>query len=77
MKIMDFLCKDAVVIDLDATEKKEGITELVGLLHKAKKIKKPEEIIETILEREKLGSTGIGQGIAIPHGGYIPERHGI
>jgi PTS system nitrogen regulatory IIA component len=35
---------------------------------KAKKIKKTNDVIETVLEREKLGSTGIGQGVAIPHG---------
>jgi PTS system nitrogen regulatory IIA component len=68
MKIMDFLCSEAINIDLKARDKKEAITEIVDMLVKAKKIKKPAEIIETVLEREKLGSTGIGQGVAIPHG---------
>jgi PTS system nitrogen regulatory IIA component len=68
MKIMDFLCPEAVNIDLKARDKKEAIAEIVDMLVKAKKIKKPAEIIETVLEREKLGSTGIGQGVAIPHG---------
>lgn len=68
MKIMDFLCPEAITIDLKTQDKKSAITELVELLHKAKKIKKTSEVIETVLEREKLGSTGIGQGVAIPHG---------
>jgi PTS system nitrogen regulatory IIA component len=68
MKIMDFLCPEAITIDLKAQDKKSAITELVEMLHKSKKVKKTSEVIETILEREKLGSTGIGQGVAIPHG---------
>jgi nitrogen PTS system EIIA component len=68
MKIMDFLSADAITINLNSTDKKSAITELVEALHKAKKIKKPQEIIDVVLEREKLGSTGIGQGVAIPHG---------
>jgi PTS system nitrogen regulatory IIA component len=68
MKIMDFLCPDAISIDLKAQDKKGAITELVDMLAKAKKVKKPAEVIETVMEREKLGSTGIGQGVAIPHG---------
>jgi PTS system nitrogen regulatory IIA component len=68
MKIMDFLSPEAITIDLKAQDKKTAITDLVEMLHKAKKVKKTNEVIETILEREKLGSTGIGQGVAIPHG---------
>ncbi len=65
---MDFLCPEAISIDLKGQDKKSAINELVDLLVKAKKIKKPAEVIEAVLEREKLGSTGIGQGVAIPHG---------
>ena len=66
MKIMDFLSPDAITVDLKATDKKSAIVELVEILKSAKKNKKTDEIIEVILEREKLGSTGIGQGVAIP-----------
>lgn len=78
MKIMDFLCPEAITIDLKAQDKKAAITELAELLAKAKKIKKTPEVIETVLEREKLGSTGIGQGVAIPHGktDAVPEQLG-
>ncbi len=70
MKIGDFLCSKAITADLKSTTKKELIEELVDLLVKAgaidKKIKS--KLIEILLAREALGSTAIGQGIAIPHG---------
>lgn len=70
MKITDFLCEQAVTADLQATNKKELIEEMVGLLIKAEALDKKHKakIIEVLLAREALGSTAIGQGIAIPHG---------
>lgn len=69
MKIMDFLSKKAINADLKATDKKGVIRELVDLLVKTGVIKgKKEEIIEILMAREALGSTGIGQGVGIPHG---------
>jgi len=69
MKIMDFLCKDAIEVNLEATKKKEALMELINKLVAANRIKEnsKEKILQALLEREKLGSTGIGQGIAIPH----------
>jgi PTS system nitrogen regulatory IIA component len=79
MKIMDFLSKDAIIIDLKSTDKKSAIIELAETLKSTKKIKKTDEIINVILEREKLGSTGIGQGVAIPHGkiDVLHEQAGV
>jgi PTS system nitrogen regulatory IIA component len=76
---MDFLSRDAIVADLKATDKKSAIIELVDVLKNTKKVKKTEEIINVILEREKLGSTGIGQGVAIPHGktNVLQEQMGV
>lgn len=70
MKISDFLCNKAVVADLAATTKKGVIEELIDLLIKCGAIDKKlrAKIIEILLAREALGSTAIGQGIAIPHG---------
>jgi nitrogen PTS system EIIA component len=70
MKISDFLCPDAVTADLKAKNKEEVIDELVTLLVSAGAIEKKSKakIIEVIMAREALGSTAIGQGIAIPHG---------
>jgi len=70
MKIKDFLCKDAVTAELSATSKKEVIEELVDLLIKADAVEKKirGKLVDVLMARESLGSTAIGQGIAIPHG---------
>ncbi len=70
MKITDFLCRDAVTNDLKASTKEEVIAEMAGLLVESGAIEKKykAKIIETLMAREALGSTAIGQGIAIPHG---------
>jgi PTS system nitrogen regulatory IIA component len=68
MKIMDFLNKKAIIVNLKAGDKEGVIRELVDYLVKAGAIKNKEEIVKTLLARETLGSTGIGQGIGIPHG---------
>lgn len=67
MKITDFLNKDAITISLKSRKKEEVIKELVNLLSKAQPIKDKESLIKTLMAREALGSTGIGQGIGIPH----------
>lgn len=67
MEIADLLSPDAVLAHLKAANKKQVLQEMAqkaGLLTRI-----PERrILETLMEREKLGSTGMGQGIAIPHG---------
>ena len=68
MKIMDFLNTEAVSADLKSTTKKEVVKELVGLLAGADKIKNKDALVKILMARETLGSTGIGQGIGIPHG---------
>ncbi len=70
MKIKDFLSLDAVTSDLKARNKEELIEELVSLLVSSGSIEKKykSKVVEVIMAREALGSTAIGQGIAIPHG---------
>jgi len=67
MEIADLLSPDAVLAHVKATTKKQVLQEMA---HKAALLTKlPERrIFDTLVEREKLGSTGMGQGIAIPHG---------
>jgi PTS system nitrogen regulatory IIA component len=67
MEIADLLSPDAVVAHLKAASKKQVLQEMA---HKAAGLTGLSErrIYETLAEREKLGSTGMGQGIAIPHG---------
>jgi len=70
MKILDFLNKKAVTVDLKAKDKEGIIRELLDLIIKTGEIKpkKKEALVKTLIDREALGSTGIGQGIGIPHG---------
>lgn len=65
--ITDFLKEDCILINLKGKEKNEVLAELLELLKAKKHIKDSDEILSTLMEREKLGSTGIGQGIAVPH----------
>ncbi len=70
MKIMDFLVPKAVSAGLTSTNKKEVIEELLGLLINTGAVEKRNKgkVLEILMAREALGSTAIGQGIAIPHG---------
>ena len=53
---------------LEARSREEALTELVDLLASQNRIKDKEILLEMLRQRESLGSTGIGKGIAIPHG---------
>lgn len=67
---MDFLSKEAIIPDIKATKKEDAIKELVDALINAGNIDKRNrnKLIEALMARESLGSTAIGQGVAIPHG---------
>ncbi|MCF8111365.1 MAG: PTS sugar transporter subunit IIA [Desulfobacteraceae bacterium] len=67
MKILDYINKDTVLTDLESADKKGVIDELAEPVAKQTKVDH-REIVRVLIERERLGSTGIGQGIAIPHG---------
>ena len=68
MKILDILNKDCIIPELRSRTKKEVLEELTEALSKCKANLNKEALVEVLLERERLGSTGIGDGIAIPHG---------
>ena len=69
MKIMDFLSKKAIIPDIKSTKKEEVIKELVDALINVGDIEKRyrNKLIDALMSRESLGSTAIGQGVAIPH----------
>jgi fructose-specific phosphotransferase system IIA component len=69
MKIVDFLSKKAIITDIKSTKKEEVIKELVDALINAGEIEKRNRIklFDALMTRESLGSTAIGQGVAIPH----------
>jgi len=68
MKIVDILDEDFVIPDLSATNKREVLKELIAVFSKKYNKLDRESLLAVLLEREKLGSTGIGEGVAIPHG---------
>ena len=68
MKLMDFLIPDAIEPNLKSSAKNDAIRELIMMLKKAGAISDVESIANIVLEREELGTTGIGEGIAVPHG---------
>jgi len=67
MNIFDLLRKEAILDDLKALDKKGVIEELVTPISSIAGISH-ENIVKVLMERERLGSTGIGDGIGIPHG---------
>jgi PTS system nitrogen regulatory IIA component len=68
MKIMDILVKGAVVLDLAAGTKHAVLEEMSRALAAAEPGVDAGRLLEVLLEREGLQSTGIGEGVAIPHG---------
>ncbi len=69
MKLMDFLSEQSIAADIKSTKKEDVLRELVDLLINSGELDKSfrSKVIDGLLERESLGSTAIGQGIAIPH----------
>lgn len=68
MRIAEFLREDMVIPDLSAADKPGVLAELCSALARGYAGLSAPRLTEVLLEREKLGSTGIGEGVAIPHG---------
>lgn len=67
VKITDYMSEELISLNLKAKTKDEALKELSTLIGKSEKISKKDVIYKALLERENLGSTGIGKGVAIPH----------
>ncbi|WP_017381424.1 PTS fructose transporter subunit IIABC [Paenisporosarcina sp. TG-14] len=67
MKITQLLTEETIILDLQAGSKQDVLTELIGKLDKAGKLKDKKAFTRDILAREEQSTTGIGDGIAIPH----------
>ena len=67
MKILDVLNKETINVDLAAKDKKGILDELVAAVAQVAGANQ-EDLVKVLMERERLGSTGIGGGIGIPHG---------
>lgn len=70
MRILDFLRFDGIIASLKAGSKEEVLKELVEPVAKANPYLDKARLVKTLVERENLGSTGIGGGVAIPHGKF-------
>jgi PTS system nitrogen regulatory IIA component len=66
MPLLSFISPNAVISKLRVTTKKQALQELAARASRLTRLSE-RAIFETLLERERLGTTGIGQGIAIPH----------
>jgi PTS system nitrogen regulatory IIA component len=66
--IRDLLQDDLVIEEIKATDKIGVIREFAGILQATGRVTDAEALVRVLLERESLGSTGIGDGVAIPHG---------
>ncbi|BDG59485.1 PTS sugar transporter subunit IIA [Caldinitratiruptor microaerophilus] len=64
----ELLDERLITLDLQATEREGAIRELAGLIDRAGKLADRDEYVNAVLAREALGSTGVGHGVAIPHG---------
>ena len=71
MKVMDILARDAVILDLGVQTKREVLAEMANALAKVEPQIEADRLLEVLLEREALQSTGIGEGVAIPHGKMV------
>ena len=67
MKILDVLQKEAIISDLKSQDKKEILEELVSPIARITGVNH-KDLVRVLMDREQLGSTGIGGGIGIPHG---------
>ncbi len=72
----DILPKQNIILDLDVSSKKR-IFEQVGLLLENQAGLARSDVFECLFAREKLGSTGLGQGVAIPHGRYAGLKEAV
>lgn len=67
MRLTNLLSKNAIIPDLSATDKEGVLHELVERLYDSKLITNMERVEKALMDRERLGSTGIGSYVAIPH----------
>lgn len=67
MKLHSLLAEDLVLLDLKSRSREDVLREMVGHLKTKNRITKDKDLYEKLIQREKLGSTAIGDGVAIPH----------
>jgi len=68
MNIIDVLDRSSVLVQLNARTKDDVLNSMIDILKTSDRVKDIEEIRKAVFEREKIMSTGIGNGFALPHG---------
>lgn len=79
MKLSEILTPDRILLDSDATSKKRVLESASQLLAGNDENLSPRAVFDCLIAREKLGSTGLGHGVAIPHGRFsgLDEATGV
>ena len=67
MKVHNLLLQDMIIPELESQDREGVIREMVNFLKRKNRISKDKELYEKLIQRENLGSTAIGEGVAIPH----------
>ena len=70
MNVSEILRPNCIRLDADATSKKRVLESASELLADSDEVLSPREVFDCLIAREKLGSTGLGHGVAIPHGRF-------
>jgi len=68
MRVSEILSKDFIIADLNSTDKESAINELIDLFINDPRVDDIQKVRQAVLDREKIMSTGVGKGFAIPHG---------
>ena len=68
MKVSELLSPSVIISDLKGNKKEEVINELIDLFQNDSRVEDVEKVRSAVLDREKIMSTGVGKGFAIPHG---------
>lgn len=68
MKIADLIQPNLIKLELESKKKTDIITEIVEMMVNSGALNESKPFLQSVMERESLGTTGIGKGIAIPHG---------
>ena len=68
MKITDLLDEQSIKLNATANSKKQALEQIINLMDQTGNIENLEEYKQVVFRREEQGTTGIGEGIAIPHG---------
>lgn len=77
MKLSDIFDPKSIILELKAKDKTSALEELAGSICSHEPYIDKAALVRVLLERERLGSTGIGDGVAIPHGKLSGIRHPI